>query len=125
MLLGRQPQLRLFVVFGAALVLPSALEAQTPACGDDEHRQFDFWIGSWRVETPTGQLAGYNTIERTHDCYLHESYVTPTGYAPGRASTSTTRLEASGINPGSTTRDYYFAWTAGSWAKRWSCRGQG
>ena len=55
---------------GAAIPLP-----------DDPHRQFDFWVGSWRVERPDGTVVGHNTIRRVGDCFLHESYTTPTGYA--------------------------------------------
>ncbi len=81
MLFVRPEQLRFLVAFAVGSALPSTLAAQTPRCSADEYRQFDFWIGRWRVETPSGQVAGYNTIERTNDCFLHESYATPTGYA--------------------------------------------
>ena len=69
------------LVLAVGSIMPGALEAQTPPCSTEEYRQFDFWIGRWRVETPSGQLAGHNTIERTNDCFLHENYETPTGYA--------------------------------------------
>ena len=60
---------------------PEALHAQTPACASEEYRQFDFWIGSWRVENPSGAVVGQNVIRRVNDCVLHESYSTPTGYS--------------------------------------------
>jgi hypothetical protein len=48
---------------------------QQPGCTGAEFHQFDFWLGSWRVTTPDGQLAGHNRIERTlGGCVLHESW---------------------------------------------------
>lgn len=50
-------------------------------CASADHRAFDFWVGEWKV-TAGGRLAGENRIERRHGgCVLHESYVTPKGYA--------------------------------------------
>jgi hypothetical protein len=66
-------------VSGLALI-PAGLSAQNQRCTGEEHRQFDFWIGSWRVENPAGAVVGHNTIRRVTDCFLHESYTTPTGY---------------------------------------------
>ena len=40
---------------GAALAAP---------CDSATHRQFDFWIGQWNVQTPDGQPAGQNRIVR-------------------------------------------------------------
>lgn len=46
-----------------------------PRCDSAEHRQFDFWIGSWRVESPEGKLLGTNRItRRLNDCVLHEHW---------------------------------------------------
>ncbi|HVS64682.1 MAG TPA: hypothetical protein VMT85_14400 [Thermoanaerobaculia bacterium] len=46
-----------------------------PTCDSTEHRQFDFWIGDWRVETPDGKLAGTNRIESILDgCVLMENW---------------------------------------------------
>jgi hypothetical protein len=66
-------------LFLAALLL--ALSTATPAqprpapCGAPEQRQFDFWIGDWRVTTPDGKHAGDNRIERILDgCALQESW---------------------------------------------------
>lgn len=60
--------------------LPTAL-AQEPdappadACAAGEHRQFDFWIGSWEVTTPDGEVAGTNEIERVlGGCALRERW---------------------------------------------------
>jgi hypothetical protein len=44
-------------------------------CTAPEHRQFDFWVGDWRVTTPDGKHAGDNRIESILDgCALHESW---------------------------------------------------
>jgi hypothetical protein len=37
--------------------------AAPPPCQGSEHRQFDFWLGSWEVFTPDGKKAGDNRIE--------------------------------------------------------------
>jgi len=67
-----------FVVLGAGELMAQ----QQPTCDGPEHRQFDFWIGEWRVErADNGQLAGHNTITAKHGgCVLHEDYRTPAGY---------------------------------------------
>lgn len=33
-----------------------------PACAGDLYRQFDFWLGTWDVKGPNGQVAGVNRI---------------------------------------------------------------
>jgi hypothetical protein len=45
-----------------------------PGCADSQARQFDFWIGQWRV-TENGKLAGHNHIERVlGGCALIENW---------------------------------------------------
>lgn len=62
-----------------ALASP-ALAQQAPPCSAPEHRQFDFWLGTWEV-TANGQKAGTNTIEKAMgDCVIHESYESVSGY---------------------------------------------
>lgn len=39
-----------------------ATPAINPACADDLYRQFDFWLGTWDVKDPNGQVAGVNRI---------------------------------------------------------------
>jgi len=69
------------------LVVPGflvcAVQAAPPApCAAPEHRQFDFWIGEWRVHTPDGTFAGINRITLEYGgCVLHEHYVTGKGYS--------------------------------------------
>jgi hypothetical protein len=65
----------------AALLALTAASALAGPCDSPEHRQFDFWLGSWNVHTPNGKLAGVNRIEREYDgCVLHERYSTERGY---------------------------------------------
>jgi hypothetical protein len=66
-------------VLGVTLLLAgtqsmSADEKPPPGCKDAASRQFDFWIGQWRV-TEKGNLAGHNRIERILDgCALLENW---------------------------------------------------
>lgn len=53
-----------------------AAEAPPPPCSAPEHRQFDFWLGSWEVTSPQGQRLGINEITRElGGCVLHEHWV--------------------------------------------------
>jgi hypothetical protein len=53
-----------------------------PACSAPENRQFDFWVGDWRVHKPDGSLAGINRISLEYGgCVIHERYVTGKGYS--------------------------------------------
>lgn len=60
-----------------ALLLGSPLAAQnTPTfgCPGSEHRQFDFWVGTWEV-TVGANLAGNNIITNEEDgCLIHEHW---------------------------------------------------
>jgi hypothetical protein len=52
----------------------SAEGASRPTCKDAAPRQFDFWVGRWRV-TEHGKLAGHNRIELILDgCALLENW---------------------------------------------------
>jgi hypothetical protein len=47
---------------------------QTITCDSEAHRQFDFWLGNWRV-TEGGQPAGQNSIETDlKRCALFETW---------------------------------------------------
>lgn len=51
-----------------------------PCAFDETYDQFDFWIGSWDVYAPGGQLAGRNLIERVESgCALSERWKSATG----------------------------------------------
>lgn len=64
-------------VLGSVPVSGQDAPASPPAganCAAAEHRQFDFWLGSWTV-TENGQPAGRNRIERVlGGCALLESW---------------------------------------------------
>jgi len=72
------------VVSGAMLLAASAgvrsestsdASAQKAGCNAAEHRQFDFWIGSWEVRDPNGKLVGRNRIAKEHGgCVLTEHW---------------------------------------------------
>jgi len=61
-----------------AVLAPAPIVAQQQAsqpCSAPEYRQFDFWVGSWRVFDPRGQQVGTNTIEAVlGGCALHEQW---------------------------------------------------
>ena len=52
-------------------------------CSSEQHRQFDFWVGTWEV-TQNGQPTGRNHIELVHgDCALAEHWVSAGGNFSG------------------------------------------
>lgn len=65
------------------LVMPSAASAQDgesspPACASEEHRQFDFWVGEWKLtwRGPDGEeRTGTDLVDaRYDDCVIYESF---------------------------------------------------
>lgn len=73
--------MKALLIFALLLPLTSMAQehqAQAPipaaACTAPEYRQFDFWIGDWKV-TSNEQPAGTNTIHRVHKgCALQENW---------------------------------------------------
>ncbi len=60
--------------------------AQTPqaGCVTEEHRQFDFWLGTWGVTTPDGKAAGVNVIQNIQNgCVLQENWTSAAGNFTG------------------------------------------
>ncbi|MFP3947172.1 MAG: hypothetical protein ACLFWG_00450 [Longimicrobiales bacterium] len=52
-----------------------AQQQRPPACTAEEHRQFDFWIGTWDVFDPDGRRLGTNEIRlELNGCALHEAW---------------------------------------------------
>ena len=50
------------------------LEKMKP-CNTPEYKQFDFWVGSWDVQSPQGQSLGRDDITRENDgCILQERW---------------------------------------------------
>lgn len=73
----------LAVATASVLLASSGHAAPAPSpCSSPEHRQFDFWIGEWRVSKPDGSFAGTNRITLEYGkCVIHERYVTGKGYS--------------------------------------------
>lgn len=62
-----------------SLLAPAVLVAQQapPGCLAGEHRQFDFWVGSWTVTDSAGSV-NYGTNDVTSEeagCLVHEHWV--------------------------------------------------
>ncbi|NMH60154.1 hypothetical protein [Alteromonas ponticola] len=50
------------------------------ACTDKAYADFDFWLGEWKVTTPDGTTAGYNSIKKAfNNCVVTEHYQTKDG----------------------------------------------
>jgi hypothetical protein len=68
-------------------LLSTATAAQPPERYDcestAEHRQFDFWLGSWEVADKAGEkIYGQNRIsKRENGCLLLEEYTTTSGFS--------------------------------------------
>lgn len=46
------------------------------ACCTEEHKAFDFWVGSWEVTNTDGTPAGFNTIVKSDGgCVVNENWV--------------------------------------------------
>ena len=71
--------------FGALRSDPrfEALVEPHKPCNTPEFRQFDFWVGDWKVESAAAPgSASRNRISVINDgCALREEYTTPYGYA--------------------------------------------
>ena len=81
------------VMAGVALVSfasPSLSAAQVgPGCKSPQHRQFDFWVGTWDV-FPTGQdkLVARSEIENLYGgCVIRENWSPSSGTPGGSLST--------------------------------------
>ena len=71
----------LFLALSVSIVAGAPIRAQTPAtklpapCVSPEHRQFDFWLGDWKVQDAAGNAAGTNQITRIQGgCVLFENW---------------------------------------------------
>jgi hypothetical protein len=71
-----------FLSFVLIFIISLTIAKVNAACDSPQHKAFDFWLGEWQVTTPTGKVAGTNTIVKEYkDCVLREKYNTPTGYS--------------------------------------------
>ena len=62
--LGRRSWMRLVTSLVFLAVGGDALGqgSQEPPCGDEAHRQFDFWVGTWEVTNAQDRVVGTNEI---------------------------------------------------------------
>ncbi len=64
------------MVLGGTQALAAQQPQRPPTCDMPEHRQFDFWVGDWVVETQAGQVVGTNQVTLDLDgCVLTEHWV--------------------------------------------------
>ena len=56
-------------------------------CCTENHKAFDFWLGSWKVTGKDGSLAGTNFIKKVEDdCILTEHWVSADGKNTGSST---------------------------------------
>ena len=68
-------RLRSLIVLTLSISFAAAVFAADPPCTSAAHRQFDFWVGTWSVELPTGKVAGTNRITKIENgCALLEEW---------------------------------------------------
>jgi hypothetical protein len=73
----------------AALVQAPAAAQIAQGCKTPQHRQFDFWVGTWDV-SPTGQekVVARSLIENLYDgCVIRENWMPISGTAGGSLNT--------------------------------------
>ncbi|MDQ6781764.1 MAG: hypothetical protein M3Z37_11515 [Candidatus Eremiobacteraeota bacterium] len=62
------------LAFGSPAAAPAAA-ARANACVKPEYRQFDFWIGDWKVVDPAGKPQGTNLVTLIQNrCVLQEHW---------------------------------------------------
>jgi hypothetical protein len=69
-------------------VMTTQLFAQDSCnCCTADHQAFDFWIGSWTVTNPSGELEGYSTIDKPNgNCLMRETYTNAQGEYVGTSN---------------------------------------
>lgn len=81
---------RTLMIAALASTFPSGLAAQSAiGCKSPEHRQFDFWVGTWDV-SPTGQdkVVARSVIENLYGgCVIRENWTPASGTAGGSLNT--------------------------------------
>ncbi len=66
--------------FVSSLPAQSPPPSPTPACQAPEFRQFDFWLGKWKVMDPKGNQAGTSEISRQAEgCAIREQWTGASG----------------------------------------------
>lgn len=106
----RVPLLVPILLAALAAALPGSAadppQSSAPPCSAPEHRQFDFWLGTWRVVDAGGTFQGTNRIEAVLDgCALEESWTGASGtrghsfniYSAGRGGWHQTWVDDRGL----------------------------
>ncbi len=66
------------ILFFLSIMLSSGMliaQAASCSCCTENHKAFDFWLGSWEVTLPDGRQAGENRIEKLQGgCLLRENW---------------------------------------------------
>jgi|SRR5579862_820612 len=53
----------------------AAVQAAPASCQAPEYHQFDFWLGDWEVQNPSGKMVGHNLVTRELDgCLIVEHW---------------------------------------------------
>jgi tetratricopeptide (TPR) repeat protein len=72
-----------FTKYRDDLQFKSILEAVAP-CKSPEFRQFDFWVGDWEVQDPSGNVVGQNLVTLEQDgCLIIEHWKDAGGVQTG------------------------------------------
>ncbi len=51
-------------------------QEESCACCSENHKAFDFWVGTWEVVNPDGTAAGKNTVVKSeNNCVVHENWI--------------------------------------------------
>src|SRR4051794_23384744 len=64
----------------AATSSPTPQPSLPPACTSPEFRQFDFWLGGWKVKNAQGKQVGSSEISRVSEgCAIREQWTAAGG----------------------------------------------
>ncbi|MBD8488746.1 hypothetical protein IFO69_08320 [Echinicola sp. CAU 1574] len=71
----------LFILLLSVMICQlSRAQYQDCPCCSGEHKQFDFWLGSWDVFDPSGKKVGENTIVKLENgCLIQEQWTGNSG----------------------------------------------
>ncbi|MGB5497870.1 MAG: hypothetical protein WBM77_02975 [Maribacter sp.] len=79
--------LKNYVIVFAMTGFMGFAQDESCACCTENHKAFDFWVGTWQVTNPDGSPAGINTIVKSEsDCVIRENW---TSAKAGYTGTST------------------------------------
>lgn len=58
-----------------AVAMMATLRPAVAACDSPAYKQFDFWVGNWRVTSAQGKLLGHDLVtKRLKNCVVYEEY---------------------------------------------------